>query len=779
MAGMRSITYRRLIAASIACCSGASLRGDEAGVSFNLDVRPILSQRCYACHGPSGEEGLVRFDRRDELIESRAIVPGRPEDGELLRRVTSTDADQRMPPKGDPLTAAQVDALRRWIAAGGDFEKHWAFVPPTAAPLPKVQNSAWVRNPIDRFVLAKLEAAGLRPAPEADPRTLIRRLTFDLTGLPPTPEEVETFVSEFSPSPRLPVSRSLAELEKTGRGGDGQTAYEALVDRLLKSPHYGERAAQHWLDVVRFAETEGFEYDRLLVGAWRYRDYVIDAFNADVPYDRFITEQLAGDELDPDDRRMQIAVGLHRLGPVRRNAGNPDVALSRNEVLTTRTDVIGSALLGLTLGCARCHDHKFDPVSQRDYYSLQAFLAATDEHDVVLVSDDERKAWQKQTDAISGEMKRLSESLKSVDGVEARKIQARVETLSKTLPPPLPAITGTRNREKPTPIHVLTRGEESKKGEPVGMRVPAVLAAADEAELPLDAANPRTRLARRLVDPANPLTARVIVNRVWQQHFGTGLVATANDFGLHGDPPSHPELLDWLAVEFVKHGWSIKKLHRLIVTSATYRQSGPNPKSEIRNPKLPNTLEQDPDNRRLSYHRPQRLDAEAMRDAMLAVSGRLNLKAGGESVVVPVDAELTALLYKPSQWIVTPDPREHDRRSIYLLAKRNLRLPFMEAFDQPPLQNSCSRRESSTHAPQALELLNGRWSNDLAAALAERLTKETSGEPAEQIERAFQLVASRSPTPAELRLSIEFLKHRSLREFALAMFNLNAFLYVD
>ncbi len=738
-----------MIVALLSSLGNSAERAGERPVSFGRDVQPLLSKRCFACHGPSGEEGLLRFDRRGEMIEQRAVVPGKPDASVLLRRVTSSDPLERMPPKGEPLSAEQVEQLRQWIAAGATFEQHWAFQPPAETELAAVRDATWSYNSIDRFVLAKLDHAGLRPAYEADRRTLIRRLTFDLTGLPPAPEEVDSFLADASPN-----------------------AYQKLVDRLLASPDYGERAAQHWLDVVRFAETEGFEYDQHLPGAWRYRDYVIDAYSTDMPYDQFTTEQLAGDELDPQDTRLQIAAGLHRLGPVRRNAGNPEVALSRNEVLTTRTDVIGSAFLGLTLGCARCHDHKFDPIAQRDYYRLQAFLAATDEHDVVLVSEAERQAWQQQTDKINGELKKISESLKTAEGAEARELQNQIDALNRNLPPPLPRITSIRNRDQPTPIHVLKRGEEDKKGELVDMNVPSIFADAVNSDTTENSANPRTRLARWLVDSANPLSTRVFVNRIWQQHFGTGLVATANDFGLHGEPPSHLELLDHLALRFATDGQNVKGLHRAIVMSATYRQAASSPDAQI-------AATTDPNNRLLWHHRPQRLDAESLRDAMLATSGRLNYKRGGESVIVPVDEQLTALLYKPSQWSVTPDTREYDRRSIYLLAKRNLRLPFMEAFDQPSLQNSCARRESSTHAPQALELLNGRWSNDLAVAFAQRLTMEAGSESAEQVELAFLLVAARPPTDAERRLSLDFLHNRSLREFALAMFNLNAFLYVD
>ncbi len=745
---------------------------EPAAVAFGRDIQPLLSKRCFACHGPSGQPELVRFDRREAMVAADVIVPGKPDESELLKRITSTDPNERMPPKGDPLDASQIALLRQWIANGAAFEQHWAFRPMSDPPLPQAKTANWPRNSVDYFILAGLEKAGLSPAPEADRATLIRRLSFDLTGLPPTPQDVAAFAADESPQ-----------------------AYQRLVDHLLASPHFGERAAQHWLDVVRFAETEGFEYDKLLTGAWRYRDYVIDCFNNDIPFDKFVTEQLAGDELDPADARLQVAVGFHRLGPVRRNAGNPNVALSRNEVLTTRTDVIGAALLGLTIGCARCHDHKFDPVSQRDYYCLQAYLAGTEEHDIFLVSQAEQDEWKKQTDAITAEMKKQTESLKSAGDTEAREIQAKIEELGKSLPAPLNCITSIRGSEQPKPIHLLIRGEEAKKQDAVGPRVPGMFAG-NQLELPLDVSKPRSKLAAWIVDPTNPLTTRVIVNRIWQQHFGRGLVATANDFGLHGEPPSHPELLDHLAQKFLAGGRSMKALHRLIVFSAAYRQgtreatgdrlqttgrnsAKNNPQSDIPNSQSKSPQLIDPDNRLVWQHRPQRLDAEALRDAMLSVSGRLNLQRGGESVVVPLDEELTALLYKPSQWTVTPDVRQHDRRSIYLLAKRNLRLPFMETFDQPSAQSSCACREVSTHAPQSLELLNGRWSNDLAAAFAERLQKEAGNDHTAQISLAFRLTTSRAPTAVELQLSQEFLLEHSLREFALAMFNLNAFLYVD
>jgi hypothetical protein len=655
------------------------------------------------------------------------------------------------------------------LAEGGSDRpapRPWSLRPPVRPAVPRLDDPAaraWVRTPVDAFILERLSRAGLRPAPEADRATLIRRLSFDLTGLPPTPEEVTAFVCDPAPA-----------------------AYERLVDRLLASPRYGEHWGRHWLDVVRFAETEGFEYDRYLPGAWRYRDYVIDAFNCDKPYDRFLTEQLAGDELSPSpqpspprgegecgDPELQVAAGFLRLGPVRRNAGNPEIAASRSEVLSERTDVIGVAFLALTAGCARCHDHKFDDFSQADYYRLQAFLAAAQEHDIVLAPASEQAAWKARTDRIQGEVRRLQKALAGKTGSDRERLEEQVRELEQTLPPPLPAISTVRDVEaERTPVHVLRRGDPDKKGRQVGPRFPGLLTAADTPELAADTPRARTLLARWISSPDNPRTARVLVNRVWQFHFGRGLVETANDFGANGSPPTHPELVDWLADAFVASGWRLKPLHRLIVLSSTYRQASSVPDARA-------GLAKDPDDRLLGRFPRRRLAAEEVRDAMLAVSGRLNDRAGGPSVVVPVDADQVKLLYSPLQWTVTRDVREHDRRSVYLLAKRNLRLSFLEAFDQPDAQTSCPRREASTHALQALELLNGRFANDLAGSFAERLVREAGPDPERQVERAYLLAAGRPPTAKEKELGRAFLRTQPLREFCLAVFNLNPFLYVD
>jgi hypothetical protein len=409
------------------------------------------------------------------------------------------------------------------------------------------------------------------------------------------------------------------------------------------------------------------------------------------------------------------------------------VAFSRDEFLTERTDAIGAVFLGLTIGCARCHNHKFDDIPQTDYYRLQAFLAATYEDDLVL------------TDAAA----------------ERRLIR------------PLPSVSSVRDIEaQRTPIFVLKRGNAEKKGKQVGPRVLGVLLPEEAPELVPDIPKPREILARWITNPKHPLTARVLINRVWQYHFGRGLVETANDFGRNGAPPSHPELLDYLANELVANGWRLKPVHRLIVLSHAYRQSSKPLDGRLGRAK-------DPGNHLLWHFPRRRLEAEEVRDAMLAISGKLNGKAGGPSVVPPVDPDLIALLYNSKQWAVTPDPAEHACRSIYLLTKRNIRLPFLEVFDQPDAQSSCARRESSTHAPQSLELLNGRTANELAGAFARRLLREVGPDHARQIDRAYLLAVGRPPTEKEKLLALRFLQQQPLTEFTLAVFNLNAFLYVD
>ncbi len=723
------------------CIFGVTARAaDTKGdLFFREKIEPVLKAQCYSCHSRQADEvqGGLRLDFKAGVLRGGdtgpAIVAGKSGKSLLIQAIRH-EGDLVMPPKKPKLTDQTIADFVKWVEMGApdprdreptdandskfeEARKHWAFQP--------------LRRPAVREIPSQISNLKSQ-TPDADKRTLIRRVTFDLIGLPPTPEEVDAFI-----------------------GDESVDAYEKVVDRLLASRHFGEKAAQQWLDVVRFAESEGYEYDRHIPGAWRYRDYVINSFNKDKPFDQFLTEQLAGDEIDPENRECLTASIFHRLGPVRRNAGNTDIALSRNEVLTERTDIIGSAILGLTVGCARCHNHKLEPITQKDYYRLQAYLAATDEHNIVLATDDEQLAWEAETKKGKDEIARVQTQAKeATDAAEKDRLARLIEDLEEKLPAPLATIPSTHNDfAKRTAMHVLKRGVWENKGEPVQPRPLSVLVTEDVAELSPGETQPRTQLAKWLTSASHPLTARVIVNRLWQQHFGVGLVKTGNDFGLKGERPSDPELLDWLATSLIDNDWRLKPLHRLMVLSAAYRAG-------------------------VAWTTPRRLSAEEIRDAMLAVSGQLNPKAGGPSVIVPVDPELVDLLYKPSQWAITSDVSEHDRRSVYLIAKRNLRLPFFENLDAPALQTSCARRESSTHPPQALELLNGTLANDLAQAFAKRLERECGSGHEKIIDRAFRLALGRSPTANELQRSSEFLREQPLSEFSLALFNLNEFIYI-
>jgi hypothetical protein len=759
------------LAGQVAPCTARAedSAADEGVRVFEEKIAPVLKAECYRCHSEDAEKirGGLRLDSREAMLKGGdtgpAVVPKKSGESLLIQAIRH-EGELAMPPKKPKLSDTTIADFVKWVDLGAPglpegkssagvvteaARRHWAFQPVKKVPPPAVANTGWIRNEVDSLVLAELEARGWQPAPKATRAEWLRRVSFDLVGLPPSPEEIAAF--ECDPSP---------------------DAFERVVDRLLDSPHFGERWAQHWLDVTRFAESEGFEYDRHFPEAWRFRDYVIDSFNRDKPFDRFLIEQIAGDEMAPQDHECLTAAIFHRLGPVRRNAGNPEIALSRNDVLAERTDIIGTVFLGLSIGCARCHDHKLEPISQKDYYRFEAYLAATEEKNVVLASASEQAAREGAASRFKSELQKLKERAKKATGDERDRLNRQIEELEDQEPPPLPTIPSTWDDfDHRTPIHVLKRGIWEKKGEAVGPRPPGVLVADNVPELPADVTFPRTRLALWLTDPNQPLTARVIVNRLWQHHFGAGLVKTENDFGTQGDRPSHPELIGWLAATLVEKGWRLKAIHRLIVLSSTYRQSN-------RAPAAGDAPRADPENRLLWHFNRRRLSAEEMRDAMLAVSGRLNVAVGGPSVMIPVDPELVQLLYKPSQWKVTANAGEHDRRSIYLIAKRNLRLPFLEAFDAPALMTSCARRESSTHAPQALELLNGRTSNDLAAAFARRLEQETGGDRVQIIERAYQLALGRAPTADERALSAAFLREQPLSEFALALFNLNGFLYV-
>jgi hypothetical protein len=654
------------------------------------------------------------------------------------------------------LLGMPAGAFEEKVAPLGTYKpserNYWAFqprknaVPPTFTEL---GDKTWVKTPVDAFILASLKKAGWKPAPPADKLTLIRRVTYDLHGLPPTPEEIDAFVRD--PSPK---------------------AYEHMVDRLLASPRYGEQWGRHWLDVVRFAESDGYEYDTHRPDAYRFRDYVVQSLNEDKPYNQFVKEQLAGDEMDPANETYLVASGFNRLGPLRKNAGNQNVASSRNEVLTEMTNVVGAAFLGVTVGCARCHDHKFDPFRQSDYYRLQGYFAQAQANDLLRATTEEQQAWHATVDPLQQQMRQLQMKMRKAPEEEKGKLQLELDAIDEKMPLPLTAIYAVKDAPKEaTPIHTLFHGEYLDPRETVGARPLGVLLPDSTPEEPTTTEKPRLKLANWIVDPENPLTARVMVNRIWQYHFGRGIVSTANDFGRMGGKPSHPELLDYLANQFIASGWQMKPLHRMILLSSAYRQSSESPN------------ERDADNSLLWKFSKRRLEAEEIRDSMLAISGKLNPKIGGPSILVPIDKDLVKMLKRPQYWVATKDKSEYDRRTLYLIYKRNLQLPFMGVFDAPDMQLSCPRREQSAHALQALELLNGQMSNELATVFAQRLVKERPTNPA-RIDLAWRLATGRAPTAKEKLLASQYLSEKPgdpvrLKELALDLYNLNAFLYVN
>lgn len=654
-----------------------------------------------------------------------------------------------------------LNAAEEMVAPLGSYtpveRRYWAFQPRANALPPALSDAvakAWIRTPVDAFLLEGIRKAGLKPAPPATREELIRRATYDMLGLPPTLAEIDAFVRDTSPK-----------------------AWEKVVDRLLASPHYGEQWGRHWLDVVRFAESDGYEYDMHRPDGYRYRDYVVQSFNQDKPYDQFIKEQVAGDEMDATNQTYLVASGFNRLGPLRKNAGNQDVASSRNEVLTEATNITGAAFLGLTVGCARCHDHKFDPIRQSDYYRLQAHFAQLQPHDIIQASKEEQEAYKAKIAPMEQEIRRLQGQLRRAPESEKGKLEMQLEELDEKMPPPLTSIYSVKDvPEQPTPIKILFHGDHLNPTAKVGVRPLGVLLDGPIAEEPLNTTKPRLKLAIWIADPANPLTARVMVNRVWQYHFGRGIAPSANDFGRMGGRASNPQLLDWMANQFVQGGWKLKPLHRLILLSSAYQQSSVSPIEKA-------GLEKDPENALLWKFSPRRLDAEEIRDSMLSISDRLNSKLGGPSFMVPIEKDLVLMLKRPQYWAATRDKSEYDRRTLYMIYKRNLRLPFLEVFDAPDTLLSCAKREQATHAPQALELLNGKTSNELAARFAERLLKERKT-PAARVELAFRLATGRAPTKAESTLALRFFTGNSedpakLKEFALAVFNLNSFVYVD
>jgi len=794
---------------------------DRRGVElFESKIRPVLIQHCYSCHSEQAKKtkGGLRVDTRDGLRKGGetgpAVVPGEGKKSLLLDAIRHSRPDLQMPPQAKLPDGVIADFVK-WIEMGApdprdgkpvakrnldeEGRTHWAFQPLAKVAPPAIRAASWPRSDIDRFLLARLEAKGLRPVGDAPAHVLARRLYLDLIGLPPAPEEVEVFARDYAVEP--------------------QAALEKLADQLLARTEYGERWARHWLDVARYADSSGFEGDPLKPHAWRYRDYVIDAFNQDKPFDRFLTEQLAGDEIEGTNAESKIALTFLRLGVHDGNAG--DKELHRYDQFDDVLSTVSQAFLAQTLGCARCHDHKFEPFAQRDYYRFLAvfrpLMAAGENNGVPVGSDCELEEHKQRVAALKTEQEGLQRKLDEsaavilerlgkdpaapkgeIDAEEVRtalraekrsgaqnkllaslqkpideaiakagtaaekserqKLQQRLAEVAKTRPPE--QTLAHIWLERPGPVsatRVLKRGDPKQPTEEVSLGLPEFLA---KEPLPSpqsrgQSSGRRLWLAHWMTGPGQALTARVFVNRIWQHHFGRGLVGTPNDFGLSGDRPTHPELLDWLAADFIANGWKVKRLQRLMVLSRAYQLAAlPNPEAG----KI------DPDNQLLWRWRTRRLEAEAFRDALLAISGKLDLQRGG-----------------PGQAATS------HRRSIYLTVKRASPVAELEIMDAPDTNFSTGRRNVSTTPLQALTWMNGKFAQDHAELLAGRLQTEAGNDPASQARQAFQRVLSRPPRPEELQASVAYLEQRrpgttavqQLAAFCLVLFNTNEFAYVN
>jgi len=812
--------------------------------AFTADVLPLLRRKCFGCHGDGTDlEGKLDLRTRAGMLKGGesgpALVPGKPEKSRLYQSVLRTGKLQMPPKERNKLTKAETEVLRKWIAGGAPWgvenvrakpasggwdakngvtvatsgglseewtnrkyrpEDLWAYRPIRRITVPRI---AGTPHPIDAFIRRKLAEKGLKPAPRADRRTLIRRVTLDLTGLPPSPAEIDAFLKDSSPG-----------------------AYAKLVRRLLASMHYGEQQARHWLDVVRYADTSGFSNDYERPNLWRYRDYVIRSFNADKPFDRFIVEQLAGDEFDPDDPELLIAVGFLRMGPWE-HTGMSVAAVTRQQYLDDVTNAVGVTFLAQGLRCAQCHDHKFDPVPTRDYYRIQSVIAPVQftDRDVAYqpaenvssfratkprvqrllndarefltslrqknrraiaeflkqrgvnrlqdIPEAERpqrhygltkldmslqKIYQKRVDYFQRELKRYEPLAFSVYSGPFRLVQSNR---------PRHPLPGAKQRQGAVEaVRILTGGSLAAPGDAVTPGVLSAVSFSNDREsptawnsIPNKTQGRRLAFARWVASANNTLTARVIVNRIWQQHFGTGIVDTPNNFGKMGGNPSHPRLLDWLATWFIEHGWSIKKLHRLIVTSKTYRQRSAKFISHDRNHTQIPGVSQTPGvspRRLLAFFPPRRMAAEELRDAMLAVTGELNPEMGGPGVYPEINWEVAkqprhimgsvAPAYQPS-----PTPRERNRRTIYAFRYRTLADPLLEVFNKPNSEVSCERRDETTVTPQVFALFNGQFAHDRALALAAGIVKHTKN-PDEQVRTAFRRVYGRDPEKDELQL---------------------------
>ena len=735
---------------------------------FESSVRPVLVEHCQKCHGPAKQWNGLRLDSREGALRGGdsgpAIVPGQPEESHLIRAVRQLDDELKMPPESR-LSERQIADLVRWVEMGAPFPgsmdpggrrqrdpDHWAFHPPGNRSLPDAGKTAWPNSPIDHFVLAKLAAAGLSPAVAAEKRTLIRRVTFDLQGLPPTSQEIDEFLADNRPD-----------------------AFERLVDRLLASPAYGERWGRHWLDVARYADSNGLDENVAHGNAWRYRDYVVAAFNSDKPYDQFVTEQLCGDLLSAADQAVRheqlIATGFLAIGP--KVLAEVDEAKMQMDIVDEQIDTSGRAFLGLTLGCARCHDHKFDPIDTADYYGLAGIFKSTRAmehykkvarwHENVLPSPEtERRKAEYDAQLATKKLEidqfvvgadekvrtglspgaTLPEKLETLYPAETKtalkKLRDELTQLEKN-PPDLPAAMGTtEDRVADEAIHL--RGSPLKLGDVVARHVPPAVRGPAVPQFSA-AQSGRRELAAWLVDPHHPLTSRVIVNRIWRWHFGTGLVRSTDNFGLLGEKPSHPELLDWLAQRLVGDAWSLKSLHRKILSSSSYQQSSAASRESIAH---------DPENRLLSRFSVRRLEAEEVRDALLAVSGQLDAALGGSLLKVKNRGYLFDHTSKDLSDYTSR------RRSLYLPVIRNNVYDVFQLLDFPDPAIPSGDRSTTTIAPQALLMLNSELVTQAAADFAERLL-EIPGTDAERLRWMCCLAYGRAATAGEVAANLNFL----------------------
>lgn len=755
MSGSWRKQYQKLMTAVATACSAfivtTSLSAADAEsqtIEFNRDIRPILSDKCFTCHGPDDaqRQADLRLDRAENayalLGDHAAIKPGSPDESLLIARVTSGDLDMKMPPvdSGLSLTADEIEKLSRWIEQGAKYEKHWSFQPVVRPAVPQVKNNDECQNAIDYFVINQLEDRGFAPSQQADSATLVRRVYLDLLGVPPSVDDIDAFTRDKSPA-----------------------AYESMVDRLLADPRYGERWGRHWLDQARYADTNGYTIDSAR-SMWPYRDWVIAALNADMPFDQFTVEQIAGDLLPDATQDQLIATGFHRNTLINQEGGTDDEQF-RNETVVDRVSTTGAVWLGLTIGCAQCHSHKFDPITQKDFYQLFAFFNSTrdvnntgpvvklptemQEKKLAELAVEINKAKKELADYDASQKKAADQqkeaddegkkSVKPEDDPNRQPLAKNLKSLESARAALLNKIATTmvmKELEEPRPTHIHIRGDFLRKGDPVQPDTPATLFALSETK----EKRSRIDLARWLVSRQNPLTARVTVNRIWMRYFGRGLVETENDFGMQGTLPTHPKLLDWLSAEFMEQGWSLKHIHRLIVTSATYRQA-----SHYR----ADLAEIDPLNKLLARQNRLRVDAELVRDMGLAASGLMTNKLGGPSVYPPQPAGVYLFTQSQMKWSVSMGADRY-RRGLYTFFRRSAPYPMLTTFDTPRFNTACTRRNRSNTPLQSLTMANDQTMIEIAAALGKRLLTQPANNEHERIEYAYRLCFSRKPSPDEL-----------------------------